>query len=599
MTSKRPKSKEFELLERPPAAASKMFGRESHPRASVYNLDHNHEAQGPDAERKKEQIKDTSRRTSFVAYVFQSWLFELLSLIIALLALVAIIVVLQAYNEQPLPNWPFGITINSLISVFAKVLGMGLMMPIGEVISQAKWIWFTRPRRLADFEAFDAASRGSFGSLQFLLKIRGGILASTAAFLTIMALAIDPFIQQVVSYQGRPVEAGQATIPRSTKYDAYTFGSILALKDITLPMKAAIYNGVFNTDQSLFRIIPNCPTGNCTWPIYSSLGVCSECINSTASIIKNCTGSGFTEACTMSLPDGGVSLNSGGFSIATFLNSTTRNKLPGLPSYKSTITGFQVMALPDNGIIHDAPPTAYSCSMYWCVKSYQTVVHSGISNETILYSFPNASTGNSGVSTDARGSVTLDPRPGQDGPFTVPFEAANAMGSYLANLFDGQAMGGIGRASYSSDTMEAFYTAITAGTPGNNSTTNLSGLLDNLSMSMTRTIRLDDSSTGTSMVNGTAFKTVTYMSVQLCWLILPIVIWVIDLILVISTIWRTARERLVPFKSSSLATIFAGLTEQKRKEVDCTIETKVDMDHAAEMLTVALRRDGDGKYQLG
>ncbi|KAL2006985.1 hypothetical protein VTN00DRAFT_8423 [Thermoascus crustaceus] len=604
MTSKRPKSTDFELLERPPPAPSKMFTNkesqepksmtESYPRASVYTID-------LDAERNREQLQESNLRgTSFLGYVFQSWLLEILSLVIGLLALVAIIVVLLEYNGQPLPDWPFGITMNSLISVFAKVLGIGLMMPIAEVISQAKWIWFTeRPRRLADFEAFDSASRGSFGSLQFLLKTRGGILASAAAFLTILALAIDPFTQQIISYQSRLVAAGGATVPRSISYNSYSFGSILAIKDITLPMKAAIYNGIFNTDQSLFSISPDCPTGNCTWPTFSSLGVCSQCINSTDSIERKCTGSGMMKSCNMSLPDDGVSLSSGGLSTNAFLKSITGYKFPGLPVYPSGITGLQVLAIPDNGIGQE-PPTAYSCTLYFCVKTYQAAVNSGTFNESILYTFPNSSTADSsGASVDARGAVTLDPMPGHDGPFTVPFQAKDAMSYYLSDLFTGNGTGGIGESSYTSDAMQALYTAMTAGRPGNNSTTTLSDLLDNLAASITRSMRLDNSSAGTSMVNGTAFKSQTFMSVQLCWLILPIAILAIDFVLVFSIIWRTARRRLIPFKSSSLATIFAGLTEQKWKEIDGTIKTKVDMDEAAERLMVALMRGGDGKYQLG
>lgn len=37
-------------------------------------------------------------------------------------------------------------------------------------ISQFKWLWFDRPRELADIERLDRASRGAWGSLQLLFS---------------------------------------------------------------------------------------------------------------------------------------------------------------------------------------------------------------------------------------------------------------------------------------------------------------------------------------------------------------------------------------------------------------------------------------------
>lgn len=39
---------------------------------------------------------------------------------------------------------------------------------INSGISQFKWLWFTRPRELADIERFDRASRGAWGSFLLL-----------------------------------------------------------------------------------------------------------------------------------------------------------------------------------------------------------------------------------------------------------------------------------------------------------------------------------------------------------------------------------------------------------------------------------------------
>lgn len=42
----------------------------------------------------------------------------------------------------------------------------------GIAISQYKWSWFRRPRRLIDMVRFDEASRGLLGSLKFLFRPR-------------------------------------------------------------------------------------------------------------------------------------------------------------------------------------------------------------------------------------------------------------------------------------------------------------------------------------------------------------------------------------------------------------------------------------------
>jgi hypothetical protein len=119
------------------------------------------------------------------------WIWELLSCCVALLCLLAIITVLAIHRDRPLPQWPRMISINSLIAIFTALMKAALIFPIAEGditasprsidfllilnvgISQAKWIWFQRqPRNLSDFQDFDSASRGPWGSLLLLTKPR-------------------------------------------------------------------------------------------------------------------------------------------------------------------------------------------------------------------------------------------------------------------------------------------------------------------------------------------------------------------------------------------------------------------------------------------
>jgi hypothetical protein len=87
-----------------------------------------------------------------------------------------------------------------------------------------KWLHFdSQPRRLADLEVFDSASRGPFGSLMmFFHGSTRSTVAAAGALLTIVALAADPFSQQVVAVATRQVQAagGVAFFASPTVYDS-------------------------------------------------------------------------------------------------------------------------------------------------------------------------------------------------------------------------------------------------------------------------------------------------------------------------------------------------------------------------------------------
>lgn len=90
-----------------------------------------------------------------------AWLWEALSIAVAVLTLAANTITLLLYTDHPLPRWPSGITINALISVLTAIFKASLMVPIAEGISQLRWLWYLKPRPLGQIEQWDSASRGS------------------------------------------------------------------------------------------------------------------------------------------------------------------------------------------------------------------------------------------------------------------------------------------------------------------------------------------------------------------------------------------------------------------------------------------------------
>ena len=101
------------------------------------------------------------------------WGWEVLGWIIAALSLFAVVGILITFNHRALPQWPYQINLNTLISIFSQIGSTALLGPLTECISQLKWLWFTRRSRpLCDFESFDSASRGPWPSFLLILTTR-------------------------------------------------------------------------------------------------------------------------------------------------------------------------------------------------------------------------------------------------------------------------------------------------------------------------------------------------------------------------------------------------------------------------------------------
>jgi hypothetical protein len=110
----------------------------------------------------------------FAYKVVNWWLFEILSWCLSFAAFAAIVVILWKHDQQPLPVYPYGITLNGLLSTFVTLSKASLMVPVAAAIGQLKWTWFTRNEKcLQDFDTFDNASRGSWGSSKLIFQLKG------------------------------------------------------------------------------------------------------------------------------------------------------------------------------------------------------------------------------------------------------------------------------------------------------------------------------------------------------------------------------------------------------------------------------------------
>lgn len=114
-----------------------------------------------------EQVFIQSQAQPFWA---SSWTLEILSCLTSIVFFIAIIVVLWYYDGRPMPDWPYGITLNALVSVLSTVMKASMAFIVAEGLAQLKWSWFRGGNKLSDLPLLDAGSRGAMGSLLVLFR---------------------------------------------------------------------------------------------------------------------------------------------------------------------------------------------------------------------------------------------------------------------------------------------------------------------------------------------------------------------------------------------------------------------------------------------
>lgn len=151
------------------------------------------------------------------------WKFEVISVATSVAALVAISGILLAYDDKPMSHWHVFVRPNTVVSILSTLAKSSMLTVIAQGLGQLKWDHFQRrPRLLMDFELFDDASKGPLGSTLLLFRMsRLSILSCLGATITILAVAMDPFAQQVIYYDSKLIVAGGklSTIGTARIYD--------------------------------------------------------------------------------------------------------------------------------------------------------------------------------------------------------------------------------------------------------------------------------------------------------------------------------------------------------------------------------------------
>ncbi|KAI4954882.1 hypothetical protein J4E86_006192 [Alternaria arbusti] len=243
-----------------------------------------------------QRIEETLWRYSASGNILKRWLLEVLSWLFSAICMAAVIGVLIRLKDEPLTKWALaektGLTLNAYISILSKMAGAALILPVSEALGQLKWSWFLEhSKQMWDFEIFDNASRGPWGSFLLLIRTKGRALAALGAMIMLCSLALDPFFQQVVDFPNRwALQDTASLIPKVASYTPFYTpeffqGFEMNFRDPALrPVISQFFidNGTQPVpfgNGTRPEIPLSCPTSNCTWPPYETLGVCSECVD--------------------------------------------------------------------------------------------------------------------------------------------------------------------------------------------------------------------------------------------------------------------------------------------------------------------------------
>lgn len=175
-------------------------------------------------------------------------------------------------------------------------------------------------------------------------------------------------------------------------------------------LTGAIYDGFHRAaraDPTRPQVSFSCSTGNCTWPVFATVGVCSACNDVTSSVERTraplCTPNNgtdqalpsniyFEEPCTtfsglynrMRQIDGLANKNQG-TSATVFLTANTTEDHSQTTSFRDSDTLFlSLLILRASDAFEnretaweDSKPTATECGLFFCAKAYESRVDNG------------------------------------------------------------------------------------------------------------------------------------------------------------------------------------------------------------------------------
>jgi hypothetical protein len=458
--------------------------------------------------------------------------------------------------------------------------------------------------------------------------------------LIVLLLAIDTFFQQVVAMPDRwNLQTVPGTLPRVIDYHppytpAYWAGLESTAEDrLTAAVGREFLYG--NGTQSLpfgngtRPDIPlTCPTGNCTWPLYETLAVCSSCADVTEMVSP-------TYACLnttidwsaawlgpldkVPYPNGtvcGYFLNAtsntpmllSGYVLPTNGSITTGEALivraipltnfdTKMPYYADGSVNFKNISLPildvlistvesgAKGVYDKEAPVVRECMLTWCVHTMKSLYASGTYQEEILSTYIqsalptdpwpwNSWMTDDGIFLDYTQNLTLHP------PSPPPYSSDAVITN---SIYQVKNYTQVNVLMFFDDFFPSSYTAANISarpflrfknyaigpfvqTLEYNpwQYSNISRHMERMATALTNTIR---SSVSKTMLEGNAYQREPYILIQWEWLSFPLALLVLSLVFLVATIIRTSGDNATGiWKTSTMPTLIYSLPKETQSQ---------------------------------
>lgn len=356
-------------------------------------------------------------------------------------------------------------------------------------------------------------------------------------------------------------------------------------------MQAAIIAGIFNIADTTESLL-NCPAGNCTWPEFSTLGVCGSCRNVTTLSQKLCPDerisySSSARTCNYTTPGGeNLTATAGPSGSATYfytmLNSTVseaavRDEMPEMSEADIVNVGILrvqpstgSLGLPDDAEIHE-------CALQWCIRTYGAVTRTGLAKKSrLVHSEPLFWNEMRRVGDPLY--YEIGSRDDKQQKYLLNVVDMIGTGRILSSLFSTSMASQLARVSVD----EGFSIARTL-----YKTSNLSSTFETIATSMTNRLR---SGRNLTEVSGQAWGNETYIEVDWPWIALPSALILLTGVLLVTSALLNRREKLWLWKSSLLPYLFYGL---ERDVIDnASLNGKVSqLDDVANNTNVKLSKE--------
>jgi hypothetical protein len=398
-----------------------------------------------------------------------------------------------------------------------------------------------------------------------------------------VAFAIGPVMQGTL---GSAVVTGVATLPRceSTQDGKLpTSGSMFDQYQASIFLSAFKPSGA--SDETLQALNTNCDTGNCEWPTFSSLALCSNTTDMSSQVVEGHDGNGTLR--NLTLPNG-LYISDIEPGIVSYNGSSTLPTINYNNWRYDPVARFSVMYYHFGGDGNNY--RAAEGVMYWCVQAYHATVKNTVLASEITSTWYPTELNTSAV------PMILSP----------PQEQWKALGLTKATNFivGDYSYGGVPEINLdfinlSLDWNNTFYSpprqldAI-----ANLMIESFPDFFTYLAGAMSNRFR---GSVCTLTVDG-HMNLVTVLQIQWWYLVLPIATTILVCVFLAIVILESRRHDVKVWKNNILVTLFHGLSEDLRSVHKTSHVLDVPgMEHKAKQVVVCLKkgeRDDDNGLVL-